>query len=251
MGLIVGEENYNNFGSKMIVIKDNGCYDVDVYFPKYNWIYKKATRQSFRKGEIKCPYERRYCGMGYLGEGEYKISKNGKCTKCFNTWSNMMKRCYDNNIKKKYTTYEDCEVCEEWHNFQNFAKWYEENYYEIEGEKMCLDKDILVHGNKIYSPSTCIIVPNRINVLFIKSDKNRGDLPIGVQWDKKYNKYRIQAHIGKKLTTIKRVDTIEEAFSIYKKVKEDEIKYVAEQYKEWIPKELYNAMYNYKIDIND
>ena len=47
----------------------------------------------------------------------------------------------------------------------------------------------LVHGNKIYSPSTCIFVPQRINTLFVKKDMNRGDLPIGVHWDKSRNKY--------------------------------------------------------------
>ena len=45
--------------------------------------------------------------------------------------------------------YLDVTVCEEWHNFQNFAKWFYENYYEISGEKMRLDKDILIKGNKM------------------------------------------------------------------------------------------------------
>lgn len=42
----------------------------------------------------------------------------------------MLQRCYNN----KQLSYFDCEVCDEWLCFQNFAKWYEENYYEIEGE---------------------------------------------------------------------------------------------------------------------
>ena len=253
MSLTIGYENYNNFGSKMIIINDKGWDNVEVYFPEYNWIYKKTTRQHFLKGVIKCPYEKRYYNIGYLGEGKYKASENNKSTKCYNTWNNMLKRCYDEKVHKKYPTYIGCSVCEEWHNFQNFAKWYEENYYEVEGEVMCLDKDILCKNNKIYSPSTCIFVPKSINSLFVKSDSSRGSLPIGVQWDKKHNKYRIQTHINKKLTTVKRVDTIEEAFDIYKKIKEDEIKYVADDYysKGLIPKKLYDAMCNYKININD
>ena len=87
----------------------------------------------------------------------------------------MLRRCYDEKLHKKYPTYIDCKVCEEWLNFQNFAKWYYNNYYEIENEKICLDKDILHKGNKIYSPDNCVFVPNNINVLFVKSDKSRGD----------------------------------------------------------------------------
>ena len=64
----------------------------------------------------------------------------------------------------------DCSVYEGWHNFQNFAKWYEDNYYEIEEEQMHLDKDILVKGNKVYSPDTCVFVPETINGLFVKSN---------------------------------------------------------------------------------
>ena len=50
---------------------------------------------------------------------------------------------------------------------------------------MELDKDILFKGNKIYSPSTCIYVPHRINSLFTKSDSARGDYPIGVTYHKR------------------------------------------------------------------
>ena len=39
---------------------------------------------------------------------------------------------------------------------------------------MCLDKDIFCKGNKLYSRCTCIFVPQRINLLFTKSDKSRG-----------------------------------------------------------------------------
>lgn len=42
-----------------------------------------------------------------------------------------------------------------------------------------LDKDILVAGNKIYSPETCLFVPNRINSLLIRGVKT-GPLPLGV-----------------------------------------------------------------------
>lgn len=166
----------------------------DVYFPKYNWTFKHVLYNNFKKGNIKCPYERRYYGIGYLGEGKYDINENGKHTKCYNTWHDMFRRCYDEKCHEKRPTYKDCEVDEEWHNFQNFAKWYYENYYEIEGEKMQLDKDILHKGNKIYSPETCIFVPQTINLLFTKSDKTRGNNPMGV-FDCENGKYRADCSV--------------------------------------------------------
>ena len=73
-----GEENYNKFGSKMIIKKYISANDVDVYFPEYNWVAKHINYSNFKKGNIKCPYERRTCGVGYLGEGKYKNTENGK-----------------------------------------------------------------------------------------------------------------------------------------------------------------------------
>ena len=82
--------------------------------------------------------------VGYNTKETYKSTENGKKTKCYQTWQNMLMRCYDEKFHARKPAYIGCKVCEEWHNFQNFAKWYEENYYEIEGERMYLDKDILV-----------------------------------------------------------------------------------------------------------
>ena len=63
-----GEENVNNFGSKMIISRYNNRFDIDVYFPEYDWTINHVTYSNFKKGEIKCPYERRTYGVGYLGE---------------------------------------------------------------------------------------------------------------------------------------------------------------------------------------
>lgn len=168
-----GEINYNNFGSKMEIIRYDGCNGIDVYFPEYNWVYKNATYDNFKNGKIKCPYEPRAYGVGYIGEGKYKPLENEKPTRSYSTWQHMLMRCYSEEYQIKKPSYVDCSVCNEWHNFQNFAEWYEENYYEISGEKMQLDKDILFKGNKIYSPDTCIFVPIKVNAVFKSSTKNK------------------------------------------------------------------------------
>ncbi len=81
----------------------------------------------------------------------------------YRAWSGMLRRGYSAQYKEKHPTYKDVTVCKEWHLFSNFKKWMEEQPWE----GMCLDKDLLVKGNKEYSPSTCAFVPNRVNTLLI------------------------------------------------------------------------------------
>ena len=251
----IGETRINNFGSKMIIVGYRNTMDIDVYFPEYNWTYKGTTYSNFKIGLIKCPYEKRYYGVGYLGEGKHKSRENGKDTRVYKTWKNMLQRCYDSKFHEKQPTYKNCKVCDEWLNFQNFAEWYENNYYTVEGETMCLDKDILYKGNKIYSPENCIFVPKKINSLFVKSNKIRGESPIGTTLHQ--GKYVAYCHmINPKTGKSKRkhlgiYDTQEKAFQVYKYHKENYIKEVADYFKEHIPQKLYNAMYNYEVEITD
>lgn len=253
----VGEENSNNFGSKMVIVGYKSALNLDVYFPKYNWIAKNKEYKKFKNGNIKCPYEKRYYGVGYLGEGDYKASENGKHTKCYKTWYDMLRRCYDEKYHERQPTYIDCEVDEEWLCYTNFGDWFKENYYEIEGQKMCLDKDILHKSNKIYSPDTCVFVPQNINKLFTKNDNNRGEYPIGVYYDKATGKFKTYCNIYDfKENKTKRkhlgyYNTPEDAFKSYKQFKERYIKEVAEYYKNLISKKLYDALCNYKVEITD
>ena len=244
----VGEKNYNNFGSEMIIKEYRGAKDIDVYFPEYNWTFEHASYDSFKLGKIKCPDEGYVFNKGYLGKGKYKKYKNGKATKCYRTWVHMLERCYSSRYHKTHPSYIGCEVCEEWLNFQNFATWFYKHYYEIPGELMCLDKDILIKGNRIYSPETCVIVPNKINMIFVKNNKNRGELPIGVR----FNGVSYVCELNDDNKPYKgSYKTIEEAFQCYKSLKEKYIKQVADEYKEYIPEEVYEAMYKWEVEITD
>lgn len=55
-----GERNINTFGSEMIIVNYNGCMDIDVYFPEYDWTFKNATYQSFKKGKYHLLMKKRY-----------------------------------------------------------------------------------------------------------------------------------------------------------------------------------------------
>jgi len=207
----------------------------------------KVAYNNFEKGHVKNPYDKTIYNVGFVGESLYN-SKD----KIYKTWVSMYVRCYDKTELEKHLTYVGCSVCEEWHNFQNFIKWYHENIYEIENEKMCLDKDILLKGNKVYSPETCIFVPQNINTLFTKRDNDRGDLPIGVYWHKREQKYRVQCNNGGgKQVPLGSYNNIEEAFNVYKIFKEKHIKQIADKYKDKIPYKLYEAMYRYEVNITD
>ena len=115
---------------------------------------------------------------------------------------------------------------------------------------MELDKDILNKGNKVYSPDTCVYVPQSINSLFTKSDKVRGEYPIGVY--KQKDKYVAQLNKGNgKQIYLGSYSTPEEAFQAYKQAKEEYIKEVANEYKDKIPYRLYEALMNYEVEIDD
>ena len=238
----IGEEVINNFGSKMVNIDARDSNHMDILFPSYNYVAKDKKYTNFKNGKIKCPYEKRYYNIGYIGEGKY----DGNECKRVHAWISMLQRCYDPYFLNKYPTYRDCIVCEEWHNFQNFAKWYDENYYEIGEEIMSLDKDILVKGNKIYSPETCVFVSQRINTLIIKGD----DIKTTYHKDGRNKIYSATIRIeGKRFS--KGFFTLKEAKLFYKQFKENYIKRVADEYKNLIPEKLYEAMYEFKIEIND
>ena len=88
-------------------------------------------------------------------------------------------------------------------------------------------------------------------ILFTKSDASRGEFPIGVYYDKQMNKYGAYCHIERKQKRLGFFDTPEEAFLVYKEFKEAYIKEIADEYKDKIPQRLYDAMYAWKVEIDD
>lgn len=251
----LGEEIINKHGSKMKIIEYNHYDDITVEFE--DGYTEKCRYDTFKRGGVLNWSDKFVLGIGYKGKGKYKIKENGRTTFLYNEWHSMLARCYNENqqLRSKTSAYVGCTVCEEWHNFQNFAKWYEDNYYDCEGENMRLDKDILVKGNKIYSPETCIIVPERINILLITGSTNNKSGYPGVD-KRSENSYRARCSVtdklnGNKVLTIASFNNPLEAFYAYKSFKEKYIKQVADEYKDRIPKKLYYAMYRYEVEITD
>lgn len=238
-----GEKHYTKQGYLLEIICYRNCNDLDVKLD--NIIIYNKTYSSVILKEIQNPFHPNMNGVGYVGIGTYRMTEDGKHTKYYQCWSDMFTRGYSNKYKERHPSYKDVTVCEEWYNFQNFAKWFEQNY--IEGFE--LDKDILVKGNKVYSPETCCFLPHEVNSLIIKCDRKRGTYPLGVS--RVRDKFLANFTKNMKRTNIGTFDTVGEAFQAYKTEKEKYIKEVADKWKDKIDPRVYQALIIYKIEIID
>lgn len=104
-------------------------------------------------------------------------------------WHGMLGRCYDSKRRKKAKSYEGCSVIKEWLRFSIFKAWMETQDWE--GKQ--LDKDILVQGNRVYGPDTCVFVDVKTNNFFLERTAARGEYPIGVSLYKRTGLYRASA----------------------------------------------------------
>lgn len=138
------------------------------------------------------------CGIG-TNDADYITQPviNGKQMRCpyYVAWASMLGRCYSAKYQASHPTYAGCSVVKEWLTFSNFKKWMK--HQDWRGKQ--LDKDILIVGNKVYSPDTCIFVSSAVNKLLIDSAAKRGDYPQGVAWDKIMGKYRSYCNVNGKL----------------------------------------------------
>ena len=123
------------------------------------------------------------------------------------------------------TLYQDCSVCPEWRYFMDFRAWM--MMQDWKGKQ--LDKDLLVPGNKIYSPDTCIFVTSQLNTLLNNRRNDRGEWPLGVSWHKQHKKFRATCGINGKSKHLGYFDTSEEASHAYIKAKYSHILNIASQ----------------------
>ena len=242
---IVGKKYLTNEGYYITIVEYFNRRNCTIVFEN-GIILKNMQFGNIENGNIKNPYHKSVYGVGCIGQGGHKTKKDNKPTKIYRIWKGIIGRCYSEKVQRKNPTYKDVTVCKEWHNFQNFAEWYDENYNPETMQGWQLDKDILFKCNKIYSPETCAFVPKEINILFIKPKHN---LPTGVTCRR--NKFQVNISKNKIRMFLGAFDTLEEAFQVYKTAKELWIKEVADLWRDKIDQKTYNAMYNWKIEIDD
>ena len=244
----LGKEFPQNCGDSLLVLeksekktkKGESLYRCE--FQKFH--FEVFTRKYLViKGEVLNPLLPNIFNKAYVGIGKYS-PKNNK--NIFHCWYSALSRCY--NIKdKKYNVYgaKEVTVCEEWYNFQNFAKWYEENSkWNIENYELSLDKDILYNinklNNKIYSPDNCILILSELNG-FIAGDCLECGISIYERKDGGINYY--SRFKSKVLGTF---SSFEEAKLIYAKEKYKQWKIEIDKFK--IPNDLKNILLKYNFN---
>lgn len=248
---VLGKEFETTNCGKCVIVDYKGRHDVFVkfYCPEY---VVKCSMYHLKLGNVTNPLYPTLYGVGCIGVGKHN-SKNNE--RVYKIWNAILQRCYSEHYHKSMSeNYKGVLVCDEWHNFQNFANWWESNgfsnFVDCRGYPYQLDKDILSFENKIYSPNTCCFIPKEINSLVVGSKKSKGDCPIGVSYHIATGKFMSRLNKGVSSNYLGVFETVDEAFQVYKKAKEVYIKEVANKWKGKIDDRVYEALMNWEIHID-
>lgn len=243
----VGEVYENNVGLKFVVIEYHGCNDVKVKFVDSSYT-TFSTTGNIRSGSVKDKMSPSVYGVGVVGVNS--ISTNQKPHREYVFWNSMLQRCYDLSYKLKRPTYIGCTSSNNFKYYPYFKDWCNKQV-GFGNKGWCLDKDILVKGNKLYSEDTCCFVPREINSLFALSGNARGLNPIGVQFNLEEGNYSARVSRDGKHCHIGTYETKEDAFLWYKEAKELHIKSVAKRWFGKIDQNVFNALMTYEVGILD
>lgn len=188
---------------------------------------------------------RKVCGVGVL-DVPYSYSTDKETQRAYSLWSGILQRCYG---ARKIKAYQGCSICKEWIFFSNFKKWFDDpdNGYQ---EGYHVDKDILVKGNKIYSPQTCCFVPQEINKILITNNQK---ITTGVSLSVRGKCIRYHAYVSVrgKRHNLGFYTNKKDAFLAYKRAKELYVQEMANLYykEKKITKVVYEALMNYKVSM--
>lgn len=188
-------------------------------------------------------------GIGIYERGKHAAyTAEGAQTHLNSVWRGMLRRC--GQFDPKRPQYAECILHDDFVRFQDFAEWATRQVgHDKHGYQ--LDKDLLVPGNKVYGPHTCIFVPREINVLLTNSRKARGKWPVGVTSVKTENNFRVACSVDGEQILLFGFTTPEAAFATYKVIKELNVKRVAEKFRREIDPRVYERLIAYEARITD
>lgn len=211
-------------------------------FPKDRYVCKccVAKRDHYR-------YINNKTNTDWVSQNDSRKLKNKGKYKYIACWRGMMERCYFGNKSSKNKSYSGCCVCSKWHDISNFKDWYNKNIITCEGNKICIDKDLLGDG-KLYSPKTCCFLPEAINNAIkknIQSNNKSGYSGVRVTGKSciiaQTSLFGIKKYIGS-------FDSKKEAREMFVKEKDNYIHQLAELYIDVLPSNVYNKLKHFTIN---
>lgn len=239
----VGDLHVNNNGCEFRILRLYADGTADIMFTdEYGYQYN-TWQQSIGRGETRNPFQTTVMGKGRLGKGPFraKMKNRSPATVEYRIWVAILTACYDAHYinKKPSTMYHT--VCDEWLDYQVFAKWLLNlGYYD--STVFVFNQSLLGKGSTVYSPETCCYIPIRIrNHLITTRKRGEGILPQGVTWCKRTGSYVAQISLNKH-TSLGRFDRVSLAALAYKEAKENYVKDVANEYKHELEPRVYDAL---------
>ena len=198
-----------------------------------------------RKGAVRNPFSKDKNGHSFTGYGYCHTIDSKLRAVIYRLWRCVIHRTLTDSYNKHMTRnpYEDVTLCEEWYNFQVFCKFVNENKYYRRGFQ--LDKDLLIKGNKHYSPETCCFLPQVINGVISINYETENGLPVGV--NPKYDYYEAAISYRGKRKRIGKYKTPEEASAAYVEAKEAYVKELALEWKDKIEPRAFEALMNWTV----
>ena len=177
---------------------------------------------------------------------------DGKKVKEYQLWQSMLERCFGEKLQTRYPTYKGCNVSDNFLNYRYFYDWCQEQIgfgkVDEKGRSWCLDKDLLFVGNKTYSETACVFVPQEINKFFNEYGNARGEYPLGVCFNKVLGKFQAYCAVNSNQQHLGLFNTPQEAFAVYKPFKENLCKQLALKWQTEIDERLFNAMMNWTVN---
>lgn len=218
----IGEIFYHPKYGEYSIVEYSNCEKVKIRFSKTGYEYCTSYNH-IKNLEVRDDF--------YVGK--YGTRKGVKCAnrEAYKTWYNMIHRCNNCN------GYNDVSVCDEWHDFSNFLKWYNNQYKELGWH---LDKDILSTNSRVYSPLTCCFLPPELNTFFEKHKKTKG-----YSYNKRRKKYEAYCRYRGKYIHLGLHQEPADARMAYLNYKRKVFEELVKPYLNKISVELYNAMKRY------
>lgn len=191
------------------------------------------------------PIRKTVLGVGYNSGGKHMVIVNGKKSLPYRTWYNMLTRCYGRKSHSQSPTYTGCYVSNDWLDYQCFADWYvNQNHYSASYE---LDKDLLVSGNKVYSPNTCCLIPSELNLLMTDRANHRGAYPVGVMFHRGSGRFIARISNNGKRIHLGMFDDPTDAYDSYVSAKEKYVKGKAAEWSDRIDDRVFQALMNWRV----